>query len=90
MTAPVLDVRNLSHKYPDGKIALTDVSLHVGSGETVALIGPNGAGKTTLFLCLAGVLPVPPDVIRLADLDPGVAAERKRLPACVAKIFVPS
>ncbi len=87
MTAPVLDVRNLSYRYPDGKIALTDISLHVGPGETVALVGPNGAGKTTLFLCLAGVLPVPANVIGLADLDPGVPSERKRLPACVGILF---
>ena len=87
MTAPVLDVRNLSYAYPDGKIALTDVSLHVGPGETVALVGPNGAGKTTLFLCLAGVLSVPANAIRLADLDPGVAAQRKKLPACVGILF---
>ncbi len=32
--------------------ALTDFSLHVRAGETVAVVGPSGAGKTTLFQLL--------------------------------------
>jgi cobalt/nickel transport system ATP-binding protein len=84
---PAIAVEHLGYAYPDGKVALADVSFRVERDETVGLVGPNGAGKTTLFLCLAGVLPVPPGRVRLAGLDPGVAAERRRLPAKVGIVF---
>jgi ATP-binding cassette subfamily B protein len=32
--------------------ALSDLSLQIGAGETVALVGPSGAGKTTVFQLL--------------------------------------
>ena len=52
----VVTVNSLSFSYPDGQQALTDVSLTIHRGETVALIGPNGAGKSTLLLHLNGIL----------------------------------
>ncbi len=52
----VVNIDNLSFCYPDGQQALTDVSLTIYRGETVALIGPNGAGKSTLLLHLNGIL----------------------------------
>jgi len=48
----LLDIENLSASY--GKAAaLEDISMHVASGEMVAVLGPNGAGKTTLLKAIS-------------------------------------
>jgi phosphonate transport system ATP-binding protein len=38
--------------FPDGTVAVRDVTLGIQAGERVAVIGPSGAGKTTLFRML--------------------------------------
>jgi cobalt/nickel transport system ATP-binding protein len=52
-----VELKDLSFAYPDGRIALTDVSLAIEAGENVGLVGPNGAGKSTLLMHLNGILP---------------------------------
>ena len=66
---PIIDVENLSKKYPlpDDKsksfFAVDGISLKIGKGEIFGILGPNGAGKTTTLEMLEG----------LVDIDGGTA-----------------
>lgn len=50
-----LESVEVSKKYPDGTVALHDVSIEVPSGSIFAMLGENGAGKTT-FLSIASTI----------------------------------
>ena len=51
-----IKVDKMTFGYPDGTIAVDDVSLNIEKGEKVAIIGQNGAGKTTMVKTLNGLL----------------------------------
>ena len=65
-SAPLLDVQHLSVSFPlrsglfqrvtSQSIAVADVSLQVGHGETLALVGESGCGKTTLGKAIVQLL----------------------------------
>jgi osmoprotectant transport system ATP-binding protein len=43
----VLTLDRVSKRYPNGQVAVHDLTLTVGDGETCILVGPSGCGKTT-------------------------------------------
>jgi len=52
----LIEFKGVSFVHETGVTALSDVSLKVGKGETVAIVGENGAGKTTLVRHINGLL----------------------------------
>ena len=83
---PVIDVRGLSYRYPDGQSALQDVSFTLDEGQTLAIIGPNGAGKSTLLLLLVGLLTPRDGVVKVLGM-PVNAASVKQVRRAVGLVF---
>jgi energy-coupling factor transport system ATP-binding protein len=55
--APVIEVHDLSHRYPGAdEAALSGVDLEIRRGEWLAIVGINGSGKSTLIRHLNGLL----------------------------------
>jgi branched-chain amino acid transport system ATP-binding protein len=79
MTAPLLDVQDLSKRF-GGFVALDGIDLAVAPGERLGLIGPNGSGKSTLVNCICGTLQNEAGTVRF-DGRPvdGLPAHRRTL-----------
>ena len=52
----MLKINEFSFKYPNGYVAVDNLTLHVESGDLYAFIGHNGAGKTTTIKSIVGIL----------------------------------
>jgi peptide/nickel transport system ATP-binding protein len=82
MTAPYLEINNLSVALRGGRRLLRSVSLTVHPGEVHALVGESGAGKSMIARAIFGILPPSIEIIEgrvmLAGEDPRRMAEGAR------------
>lgn len=53
---PLLEVRELTHRFGDGTLGLSEVSFVLAPGELLLIAGRNGSGKTLLMKHLNGLL----------------------------------
>lgn len=44
----MIEFKNVTKRYPEGKVALDNLNLKIENGEFVFIMGDSGAGKTTL------------------------------------------
>ncbi len=65
----MLDVRRLTLRYPNGKLALADFDIAVRAGELVIVLGGNGSGKTTLLRCVTRTLAPSEGSVRVNGTD---------------------
>ncbi|HEX5724074.1 MAG TPA: ABC transporter ATP-binding protein [Longimicrobiaceae bacterium] len=63
-----LRISHLSKTYPNGTVALKDVSLTIPQGM-FGLLGPNGAGKSTLMRTIATLQEADSGTVTLGELD---------------------
>jgi branched-chain amino acid transport system ATP-binding protein len=64
----MLEVRGVGRDFA-GVVAVAEVSLEVGAGESVGIVGPNGSGKTTLLNLISGFVKPSRGRIELAGRD---------------------
>jgi peptide/nickel transport system ATP-binding protein len=55
--APVLEVKNVTAAYGNAVRVLSNVTVTVPRGRTVAVVGESGSGKSTLARVITGLLP---------------------------------
>ena len=48
-------LRDITKIFPDGTVAVDNVSFDVGDGEFLVLLGPSGCGKSTVLRIVAGL-----------------------------------
>ena len=99
--APVVEARDLRHRYGRGKKAVTaldGLSFRVAAGESVALLGGNGCGKSTTIRIVLGlqaptsgsasVFGGPPGRREARAMTGYVPEEARRLPALSGRELV--
>lgn len=64
-----LSIKRLTFEYVPGQPVLSEVSLDIMAGETVAIVGTSGSGKSTLADLILGYFPVEKGMIYFDELD---------------------
>jgi len=73
-----IELDRISKVYPDGTVAVSDLSLEIADGEFMVLVGPSGCGKTTALRMVAGLEDVSAGAISIGDRDITRASSKDR------------
>ena len=68
-SAASITLENIGKVYPDGTVAVGDISLQVAAGELVVLIGPSGSGKSTVLRMINRLIEPSKGTIKIDGTD---------------------
>ena len=68
-TEPLISFDSVSKVYPDGTVAVNDLSLEVADGEVCVLVGASGCGKTTSMRMVNRLVEPTSGVVRVNGRD---------------------
>ncbi|HEY1608473.1 MAG TPA: phosphonate ABC transporter ATP-binding protein [Paraburkholderia sp.] len=86
-------IERLSKTFGNGRKALDEIHLRIGTGEMVALIGASGSGKSTLLRHVAGFIAADPQPSRIEILgrpiqqDGRIVREVRRIRRDISFVF---
>jgi len=73
-----ITVAGVVKRYPDGYLAVNDVSLDIADGEFMILVGPSGCGKSTLLRMIVGLEDITSGEVRIGGERVNERAPRDR------------
>jgi ABC-2 type transport system ATP-binding protein len=65
----IIEVEHLCQVYPNGVVAVDDISFTVAAGEIFGFLGPNGAGKSTTINVLTTLIKPTAGAVRVTGVD---------------------
>ncbi len=85
----MLRVEHLTKVYPNGTVALKDVSFQVKDGEFLAVIGLSGSGKSTLLRCVNRLIEPTSGKVYWNDVDVTAASssELRKIRRQIGMVF---
>ena len=81
----MLEIKDYTKIYPNGKVGAKDVNITVEDGDIFAFIGHNGAGKTTTIKSVVGIN----DITKGDILIDGISIKEKPVEAKKLLAYVP-
>ncbi|HEY1370688.1 MAG TPA: sn-glycerol-3-phosphate ABC transporter ATP-binding protein UgpC [Gaiellaceae bacterium] len=73
-----IELDHVRKVYPDGTVAVHDLSLEIPNGELMVLVGPSGCGKTTALRMVAGLEDISAGEIRIGEMAVNEMPPRER------------
>jgi multiple sugar transport system ATP-binding protein len=84
---PAIRLVDVSRTFPNGQIAVRDLTFEVASGELLTIVGPSGSGKSTVLRLIAGLDPVTSGRIEIDGHDVTAVSPRDRDVAMVFQSY---